>query len=90
VTGTPVPGANDELFGLVMREATTNILRHSQATQVNVVVEPRRLLVTNDGSAPSTRPLSGLARLAERCEAAGGMLRTSVSDGLFTTEATVA
>jgi two-component system sensor histidine kinase DesK len=85
----PPAGPHEELLGLVMREATTNILRHAQATSVRVSVGPNRLVVINDGSPATTRALSGLARLAERFEAVGGTLRTTASSGSFTTEASI-
>ena len=86
-TGAPAPGPHEELFGLVVREATTNILRHAQPTTVTIAIAPQRLTVTNDGSPATSRPPSGLARLAERFAAVGGSLRTSTRDGVFTTEA---
>jgi two-component system sensor histidine kinase DesK len=87
VEGALPPGAHDELFGLVMREATTNILRHAQARSVSVSLSAGSLAITNDGSPVASRSLSGLARLAERFEAAGGTLRTSSMDGTFSTVA---
>lgn len=90
VSGSLPRGAHDELFGLVMREATTNILRHAQATTVAVTLEPGRISIVNDGSARTGRTLSGLARLAERFEAVGGTLRTTTADGTFTTTAEAA
>jgi two-component system sensor histidine kinase DesK len=89
-TGTPAAGPHEELFGLVVREATTNILRHAQPTTVEIAIDPKRLKVTNDGSPATSRAPSGLARLAERFAAVGGSLRTSTRDGVFTTEATTA
>lgn len=86
-TGTPSPGPQEELFGLVVRESTTNILRHAQPTAVQFTLEPTRILVTNDGSPATSRAPSGLARLAERFAAVGGSLRTTTRDGVFTTEA---
>lgn len=90
VAGSPAAGAHDELLGLVMRETTTNILRHSQATAVSVTLDTDSLTIVNDGSPASTRPLSGLARLGERFAAVGGTLTTSESAGRFTTKAVVA
>ncbi|TBN57273.1 hypothetical protein EYE40_07605 [Glaciihabitans arcticus] len=89
VQGELPRGAHDELFGLVVREATTNILRHAQATAVSVNLGADSVRVVNDGSPASSRSLSGLARLGERFEAAGGTLRTSSANGSFTTTATV-
>ena len=83
-TGT---AAGPELFGLVVRETTTNILRHAQPTEVIVDLAPGRLRIENDGSPTSMRPLSGLARLAERFEAEGGVLRTARTADRFVTEA---
>ena len=82
-------GPHDELFGLVMREATTNILRHAQATTVHVTLSPGHLEIINDGSPSAPRVLSGLARLNERFEAAGGSLTTKSADGRFSTIARV-
>lgn len=90
VNGSPTPGPHDELLGLVMRESTTNMLRHAQPTTVTVTLGPGRLVVTNDGSPATSRPPSGLATLGERFAAVGGSLRTSVTDGVFTTEARLA
>ncbi len=90
VTGTPTAGPHEELFGLVLREATTNILRHAQSKAVTVDLEPRRIIVRNDGSPETSRAQSGLARLAERFAAIGGSLRTSTVDGVFSTEAATA
>ena len=81
------PAAAHELFGLVVRETTTNILRHAQPTEVRVELAPGRLRIENDGSPASGRPLSGLARLAERFEAEGGALRTTRDGDRFVTEA---
>ncbi|WP_207892816.1 sensor histidine kinase [Micromonospora sp. MW-13] len=68
------------LLGLVMREATTNVLRHSRAARADVEyrVDGGRahLRVSNDGAVdvPGTTTGTGLATLAERLTAAGGDL----------------
>jgi two-component system sensor histidine kinase DesK len=87
VVGNRADGPSEELFGLVMREATTNILRHSQARSVTVALTPTRLAITNDGVTAAPGSLSGLARLADRFRATGGVLRTVAQDGTFLTEA---
>jgi two-component system, NarL family, sensor histidine kinase DesK len=72
--------AGRHLLGLVMREATTNVLRHSQARRAVVdygVTDGRaRLRVSNDGVAGRSGPGAGtgLRTLAGRLEAAGGEL----------------
>ena len=87
VTGEFPSDPNEELFGLVVREATTNILRHAQPSTVEVTLGARRVRISNDGSPASPRPLSGLARLGERFASAGGTLRTSTTNGVFVTDA---
>jgi two-component system sensor histidine kinase DesK len=68
------------LLGLVMREATTNVLRHSQAAHADVDFRVDRgrayLSVRNDGVAdrPDAAAGTGLATLAERLTTAEGHL----------------
>ncbi|MFE0250707.1 sensor histidine kinase [Streptomyces sp. NPDC059010] len=70
------------LLGLVMREATTNVLRHSQARRADVgfrlVDGHARLRIGNDGTEDHDHPTgldgTGLRTLAERLRAAGGEL----------------
>lgn len=68
------------LLGLVMREATTNVLRHSHAARAHVEyrVDGGRahLRVSNDGAVevPGTAAGTGLSTLAGRLAAAGGDL----------------
>ncbi|SEF18168.1 sensor histidine kinase [Jiangella alba] len=72
-----VPAARRELFGWVLREAVTNVVRHSRAAHARVTVTAERIEVWNDG-ADGTRPgpaSSGLVGLRERVEAAGGTLQ---------------
>ncbi len=90
VDGTPAPqGPADELLGLVVREATTNILRHAQATSVDLTVGQRSVRIVNDGASESPRSPRGLARLAQRLEQAGGRLTTRSEGGAFITEAVI-
>lgn len=68
------------LLGLVMREAITNVLRHSHARHAEVDYRIAdglaRLRVRNDGAedGPGALEDTGLRTLAERLEAAGGEL----------------
>jgi two-component system sensor histidine kinase DesK len=84
---TALPALSDqtsELFGYVVREAVTNVVRHSRAGICTVLVEPGSVEVRDDGRGVSsgratmtTRPGrdgSGLAGLRSRVEAAGGSL----------------
>ena len=88
----------DTVLATVLREAVTNILRHSTAQNCSVEASERdcvvRLRVTNDGLPPvpaSHREGGGLENLAWRMEAVGGELSASVGDdGQFELLATVA
>ncbi|WP_394940723.1 sensor histidine kinase [Psychromicrobium sp. YIM B11713] len=83
------------LLGLLMREASTNILRHSRATAVRISlgVEGAYLVlkVSNDGIAEAPisvlREGTGLLVLKERFEAAGGSLEAEKTEGHFTVTA---
>jgi two-component system, NarL family, sensor histidine kinase DesK len=91
----PLSRSSRHLLGLVMREATTNVLRHSHAAhaQVDYRIDSDRaqLLVCNDGVVDSTElPTgSGLATLAERLLAAGGELTWQHDGDRFTVTATL-
>jgi two-component system sensor histidine kinase DesK len=91
-------------FGWVLREATTNVIRHSNATTCTIELdnppgaEPGApsvavLQVRNDGATPSTgnTPGHGLAGLRERMTALGGHLTAGPEPGgWFTIEASLA
>ncbi|MER5326844.1 histidine kinase [Streptosporangium roseum] len=74
----------------VLREAVTNVVRHSAARLCTITLEVRadevRLRVTNDGVAPAVPGTGrGLANLAARVEAVGGTLTAGAQgDGTFT------
>ncbi|WP_051298053.1 sensor histidine kinase [Brevibacterium album] len=87
LAGRPA-GTAEALCSLVLREATTNVLRHSQATRVHIVLSDTGLLIVNDGAEVRATPeLSGLAGLRRRVEEAGGRLHVRVEEGDFLTEA---
>lgn len=87
-----VEGAAERLLGLVVREATTNILRHAQASKATLRLTVRHgeasLTVVNDGAADAGEG-GGLRTLAERVEAAGGRLSWGSAQGRFTVHAVV-
>lgn len=97
VTGPPGDLAEPVAAALaaVLREATTNVLRHSSAAWCTIDIGyagPRvRMTVTNDGVVATVpdRHSHGLQGLAERLAEAGGVLRTSAAGGRFTVEAVV-
>ncbi|GAA1298261.1 sensor histidine kinase [Saccharothrix xinjiangensis] len=81
------PGAG-ELLGQVLRETTTNILRHAQATWVRITLSSSSITILNDGAPRAPRPeLRGLAALGQRVAADGGELTVEQSDGRFLTAA---
>ncbi len=72
-----VPPPLQSLFGALVREGTTNILRHSQATRCRLTLESDGTTVhvrlVNDGVTPQdSRPGSGIESLRERFTALGG------------------
>jgi two-component system sensor histidine kinase DesK len=57
-----------------LREAVTNVVRHSGATRCSVTLGPDRLRVEDDGSGVHGREGNGIRGLRERVTAAGGTL----------------
>ena len=77
-----VPGERRELFGWVLREGVTNVVRHSDATWVRVSVSARTVEIVDDGRGPATSvDGSGLAGLRERLAEVGGRLDAGPVDG---------
>jgi len=77
-----LPRDLDDLLAWVVREATTNIVRHSQARRVALDVRISDdllvLAIRNDGArAEAAPPGSGLVGLRERAAHAGGQLTTT-------------
>ncbi|MGH3392346.1 MAG: sensor histidine kinase [Actinomadura sp.] len=83
------------LLGLVMREATTNVLRHSRARHAEVDFRVTggiaRLRVSNDGAdeRPASTTGTGLRALTDRLRAAGGELTWDCGDGRFVVAASL-
>lgn len=62
----------------VLREAVTNVVRHSGASVCRVALGPSSLTVEDDGRGPSgLREGNGLRGVRERVDAAGGALRVA-------------
>jgi two-component system sensor histidine kinase DesK len=94
-TAVSLPQEADSLLAWVVREAVTNVVRHSGARECEIALETSEGTVTlvvsddgaglTDGEAPSG---NGLRGLTERLSSAGGNLRTSSpTGGGFTLEA---
>ena len=96
-----LPEAVAAPLAAVLREAVTNVLRHSRATSCTISIHPDAgangagdavtMTVVNDGvTAPRPdRHSHGLRGLSERLTETGGTLRTHSTDGRFTVEAVV-
>lgn len=67
-----------------IRETATNILRHSQATEVTVDITPRAITVTNNHPEPSERPGTGLEGLRRRAAEHGALIKSEQTPALFT------
>lgn len=86
--GDPDPRI-DETLSLVLREVTTNILRHAQASQVGIVIATTGISINNDGASLGSNPeLRGLADLEQRIAVAGGALDVVKNSDSFLTAAT--
>ncbi|MGW3565190.1 sensor histidine kinase [Streptomyces sp. NPDC000941] len=77
-----------ELLGQVLRETTTNILRHAQAREVRITLSESGITIVNDGAADKPlSELSGLAVLEQRVADNGGKLTVDQKNGHFLTAA---
>jgi two-component system, NarL family, sensor histidine kinase DesK len=88
IDAVPVPGPAEPVLAVVLREAVTNVLRHSTPDEclVEIAVEDGRvrLRVANDGAAPaSDEPGTGLRSLRARLAAIGGELTTTRTGDRF-------
>lgn len=80
-------GAAGRIFPFVLREAVTNILRHSAATRCSITLERRngdiRLEVADNGDAAEFTEGHGIRGMRERLEQQGGRLEVSAGPGGF-------
>jgi two-component system sensor histidine kinase DesK len=78
--------AQETVLALVMREAVTNVLRHSGAEMCRLRLERKgdeyRLEVTDDGRGGSGTEGNGLRGMRERLEALGGTIERDGSRGM--------
>ena len=86
-----IAGASDALSPVqaltaswILREATTNVIRHSRATAVRVLIEPGRMVVEDDGVGAGDAEGNGVRGMRERAAAAGASLRRGDADGAGT------
>ncbi|QCP08740.1 histidine kinase [Micrococcus luteus] len=87
--GDPRREEFEHVAGVVIREGTTNILRHSDARRVEISLAPGHVVISNDGvaGAPAEDHTGGLDNLRSRLAGVGGRLDVSCGDGRFTLEA---
>jgi two-component system sensor histidine kinase DesK len=71
-----VDSAHQELFGWVVREGLTNVVRHAHASSCAVRLASSWVEIVDDGvgAAEAASPGSGLSGLRERVAAAGGVV----------------
>ena len=75
-TGEVVRSDLHELFGWVVREGLTNVVRHSHARRCVITLTSDSVEIADDGGAPSTAAEgTGLRGLRERVAAVGGTLQ---------------
>jgi signal transduction histidine kinase len=82
-----LPEPVDALLAMVLREAVTNMIRHSEARTCAIAVGLAgggvRLEVTNDGAPEAAQPGIGLEDLADRLRSVGGDLTAEAVTGTF-------
>jgi two-component system, NarL family, sensor histidine kinase DesK len=69
-----VDPAHHELFGWVVREGFTNIVRHAHASSCAVRLAASSVEIVDDGVGGAAGPGNGLSGLRERVAAAGGVV----------------
>ncbi|MFI6901787.1 sensor histidine kinase [Nonomuraea sp. NPDC050394] len=78
----------DAVLATMLREAVTNILRHSTARHCVITSEQGSLTIRNDGVDPSSgqpavQDQRGLGDVARRLDGVGGRMTAGVADGWF-------
>ncbi|QBX55675.1 sensor histidine kinase [Nocardioides seonyuensis] len=68
------------LLAWVLRESVTNVVRHSGAHRVGIVLAPTGLVVSDDGRGLAGPEGNGLRGMRERVSAAGGRVVVSGAD----------
>lgn len=78
-----VAEADRELAAWFVREATTNVLRHADATTVHLELGAERVRMSNDGANGELGRLSGLGSLRRRAREHGARLLVEKDGGNF-------
>lgn len=80
-TADDVEVAHRIVLAWALREAVTNVLRHSGASRCVVAVGPSSLVVSDDGDRSPGPEGNGLRGLRERVAASGGTVEFRAADG---------
>lgn len=94
-TGQDLPSDVSAALAWVTREAVTNVLRHSEASECTITIDRADAVasvqIRNDRPHPpdGSRPGSGLAGLRERLAPLSGQVQTTRTDETFTLTALV-
>ncbi|HUQ60014.1 sensor histidine kinase [Lentzea sp.] len=93
VSAVPVHGSTATQLALVLREACTNVLRHSHATWCMIDVADAdgevRMTATNDGAEKPLAEGNGIRGMGERLASVGGRVSVEQSDDVFTLQVVV-
>ncbi|HEX7308642.1 sensor histidine kinase [Lentzea sp.] len=93
VSSVPVEAATATQLALVLREACTNVLRHSHATWCMIDIADDdgevRMTVTNDGAEKPVAAGNGLRGMGERLASVSGEVTAERSDDTFTLQVVV-
>lgn len=85
VAEMPLTPAQETVLALALREAVTNVVRHAQARQCSVRLQPETdgctLEIADNGRGASAPEGNGLRGMRERLEAIGGSLQRQTKAG---------
>ncbi|MCK7675557.1 histidine kinase [Corynebacterium pygosceleis] len=84
----PVDEDVEKPMAWIVREATTNVVRHSRARTCRITVTPRRLVVADDGTgfrAHTEQGGNGLRSMRSRVESSGGTFTVDSGENSGTT-----
>ena len=91
VSDVPLPRAGEEVIALALREAITNVVRHSGASHTRIRVwldgTQAMLEVADDGRGIASTEGAGLRGMRERVEALGGCVNRAIDGGMRLTVA---